>query len=295
MLLIKHRRHKSGHEFWVVPGGGRETDEREEDCVRREMKEETHLDVIVGRLLLDEQSESKTVYQRYRTYLCRAPQGEARPGCEPEPEVAARYGISEVRWFDLRYPERWDPSVNSDVITGRKMKRIRGVLGYDSAPCPPELTIRAYEPRDIQAVWDLHRRALEPTRALLRHGSWDDDLKDIPGVYTSDQGCFLVGLAGDDIVAMGALRRFEEGVGEIKRMRVHPRFQRRGYGRALLSLLEDAASRLGYHQTRLDTTTRQQAAQIFYEGDGYIPKGRHVVAGLDTIIYEKSLAAVRCD
>ena len=34
LLLIKHREHTSGHAYWVIPGGGREEGETEEECVR---------------------------------------------------------------------------------------------------------------------------------------------------------------------------------------------------------------------------------------------------------------------
>ena len=131
--------------------------------------------------------------------------------------------------------------------------------------------------------------APETNRCLLADGPWDDDLKNIAQVYAADKGCFLVGVVKDEIVAMAALRRWQEGVGEIKRMRIHPLLRRRGCGAALLSRLEEVASRLGYGRTRLDTATRQQAAQMLCESAGYMPTGHHVIEGLDTIVYEKSL------
>ena len=45
VLLIKILEHRSGREYWVLPGGGREAGESEEECVRREMKEETGLEL----------------------------------------------------------------------------------------------------------------------------------------------------------------------------------------------------------------------------------------------------------
>ncbi len=130
VLLIKHREHADGREYWVIPGGGREDRESEETCVRREMKEETHLDVSVERLLLDDTAAHSPVYQRAKTYLCRIGGGEAKPGYEPEPEVAQHYAITEVRWFDLRHPAEWDALLLSDHITFPLMQRIQGALGY---------------------------------------------------------------------------------------------------------------------------------------------------------------------
>src|SRR5437899_1383697 len=94
LLLIKHREHATGHSYWVIPGGGIEVGEAEEACVQREMHEETHLEVEVGRLLLDEPAAPGGVYQRRKTYLCRPISGEAQPGYEP---VADHLGGAQER------------------------------------------------------------------------------------------------------------------------------------------------------------------------------------------------------
>lgn len=130
ILLIKHREHKSGRSYWLLPGGGREGEESEEDCIRREMREETQLEVSVERLLLDERDHPMGAYLRLKTYLCHADDGIPKPGYEPELEAAQNYAIAEVRWFDLRSPERWDAEVKSDLITYPLLQRIRAVLGY---------------------------------------------------------------------------------------------------------------------------------------------------------------------
>jgi len=132
ILLIKHREHQSGRAYWVIPGGGREDGETEEACVQREMQEETGLNVTIERLLLDEPSNGKS-YERHKTYLCRAETGDAKPGYEPEPEVAAYYAIVEIGWFDLRTPEKWDAMAKADKITYPLLKQIQAALGYPVA------------------------------------------------------------------------------------------------------------------------------------------------------------------
>lgn len=130
ILLIKHRRHADGCEYWVIPGGGRDPGESEEGCVRREMREETHLDVRVERLLLDQPAHPDGVYQRYKTYLCVPIAGRAQPGYEPEPDAARAYAISEVAWFDLRDETAWEPLLRRDSITYPQVRCIREALGY---------------------------------------------------------------------------------------------------------------------------------------------------------------------
>lgn len=130
ILLIKHREHDSGHSYWILPGGGRESKESEEDCIRREMHEETHLSVRVERLLLDEMDYPMGTYKRLKTYLCYADNGIPKSGYEPEVEASQKYAIAEVRWFDLRNPNSWDGELKSDQITYPLLQRIRAVLGY---------------------------------------------------------------------------------------------------------------------------------------------------------------------
>lgn len=131
LLLIQHREHACGRSYWVIPGGGREQGESEEECVKREMQEETGLTVSVERILLDEAGQSPGVYQWYRTYLCQVVSGEAKPGYEPEEEASSWYAITQVRWFDLRDPASWVGELGQDKFTLPLVQHIRSVLGYE--------------------------------------------------------------------------------------------------------------------------------------------------------------------
>lgn len=51
VLLVEHRDPADGRIFWVPPGGGIEGDESIFDCARREVLEETSLDVAPGRVV----------------------------------------------------------------------------------------------------------------------------------------------------------------------------------------------------------------------------------------------------
>ncbi len=127
ILLIRQRERATARSYWLLPGGGRESHETEEACVRREMQEETGLDVSIGRLLLDETPIG--VYRRNMTYLCEVVSGNAEPGYEPEAD-AAWYDIVEVRWFDLQDSAAWDDCLRDDPIIFPLLQRIRAVLGY---------------------------------------------------------------------------------------------------------------------------------------------------------------------
>ena len=82
-------------------------------------------------------------------------------------------------------------------------------------------------------------------------------------------GACVVGYLGDDAVAVGAVKRLDEGIAEIKRMYVAPEGRSRGIARALLYALEGAARDLGYPRVRLDTGAGQPHAKALYLSAGY--------------------------
>jgi ribosomal protein S18 acetylase RimI-like enzyme len=151
------------------------------------------------------------------------------------------------------------------------------------------VAFRQYQPSDNEAVWELHISALQQAGAYLGSGPWDADLQHIERDYLSQQGEFLVGVEGDRLIAMGALRRTSPDRAEIKRMRVHPDYQSQGIGQRLLDLLEQRARSLGYAWLHLDTSVRQPAALHLYQKNGYRETHRKTIQGLELIYMEKAL------
>ncbi|WP_162924465.1 GNAT family N-acetyltransferase [Rubrobacter indicoceani] len=155
------------------------------------------------------------------------------------------------------------------------------------APC-----LRRYRPEDKEAVISLHFRALEEVGAYAEELAdyLDRDLDDVEGCYLSNGGEFLVGTLDGEVVAMGALRRVSDREAELKRMRVEPGCQRRGFGRMLLARLEERAAELGISTLELDTTAGQTGARRLYEGAGYVFAGTGVIGSFECLFYRKTLA-----
>jgi ribosomal protein S18 acetylase RimI-like enzyme len=150
--------------------------------------------------------------------------------------------------------------------------------------------VRRFEAGDAHAVRELHDLALTAAGAHLGRGPSDEDLDAVAATYLDDGGEFLVGLCDGRLVAIGALRHVTDAVGELKRMRVQPAFQRRGLARLMLARLEDRARELGYRKLRLDTTIIQTAAQRLYQSAGYREVGRGQLDGSEVVYFEKALA-----
>ncbi len=155
-------------------------------------------------------------------------------------------------------------------------------------PMADVLAIRRYRDEDHDAVWVLHHMA-EGTLTVydIPPAAADDphygDFHRIDEVYLRTGGEFFVGIHEGQVVAIGALQRTSAAHAEIKRMRVHRDYQRRGFGRAILAALERQAIQLGYTTLHLDTTADREPAQRLYLSAGYHEIGRSV----NLIFYEK--------
>ncbi|WP_375781065.1 GNAT family N-acetyltransferase [Bradyrhizobium sp. ma5] len=85
------------------------------------------------------------------------------------------------------------------------------------------------------------------------------------------------------------MKPLDHDVVELKRMRVHPSFQRRGLGTRILRELEARAVALEFKWIVLDTTMIQVGAQRLYESAGYVRRREGVLDGYAVIFYEKRL------
>ncbi|GCE29047.1 GNAT family N-acetyltransferase [Dictyobacter alpinus] len=151
-------------------------------------------------------------------------------------------------------------------------------------------TLRRYRPTDQGGVEYLHVHAIQQVGAYLGRGHWDDDVYAIEEAYLNNGGEFLIGELDGVFVAMGAFRRTSPESAEIKRMRIHPDYQGRGFGQLLLKELENRARAMGYKTLHLDTSVVQIAAQKLYQKNGFHEVGRDRYQNIEVILYEKALA-----
>jgi 8-oxo-dGTP diphosphatase len=94
-VLLVQRGNEPLRGYWSLPGGAVETGERLADALRREVREETGLEIeilqlfeVFERILPDESGAARHHYVLI-DYLCRAVAGTARPGDD----------AMDVRWI----------------------------------------------------------------------------------------------------------------------------------------------------------------------------------------------------
>jgi GNAT superfamily N-acetyltransferase len=147
-----------------------------------------------------------------------------------------------------------------------------------------------YSTVDHDHVWSVHLLCVSEAGVEPTHKHYDD-IFHIEEQYIKDGGEFLVGtnLEGH-ILTMGGLKRLDERTAEIKRLRVHPDHQKKGYGQTLLTKLEQHAHKLGFKHIYMDALANQHGAHKLFKNNGYAEKGPEVIEGFDVIVFEKSLA-----
>ena len=101
--------------------------------------------------------------------------------------------------------------------------------------------------------------------------SVDALVRALPGAYGPPRGDVLLWFLRDEIVACGALREVEPGVGELRRISVAPDYRGTEFGRPFVRALLARARELGYDRLRVDTLPTMRAAIEFYQEAGFTP------------------------
>lgn len=277
VLLVK-RGHPPCIDQWAFPGGKVRAGEPMPNAACRELVEEAGIQLNVEDLqplnLYQEpgrDSRGRFVSQLYVAVL-------------PDlPAVSAGSDATSARWWPLDRSELTTPATlafDHDTLL-RDLRRV-------SRPSTA-VHIRRIVSRDVPAVICLHHAALHAAGAHAGPGPWDEDLEDVLPVYVDSGGEFLVAELGALIVGMGALRRIDDQTAELKRMRVLPRWQGYGVGRAVAEALVASAEQLCFRRLILDTTASQVAAIGLYRSLGFSQTGTAVVAGMESMLFAMNL------
>jgi N-acetylglutamate synthase-like GNAT family acetyltransferase len=161
------------------------------------------------------------------------------------------------------------------------------------------LKIRRYQPEDNKVVKELHYAGIAQMVEMVPKAKQidippqdptmlDSDLDDIEDVYFN-HGDFIVGLEGDEIVAMGAFKQRTPECAEFKRLRIRPDCQRKGYGEVIMRKLIELAAEMGYKEGFLDTLATNFSAQRLFEKCGWVKSGGGKRGPFELLSYSRKL------
>ena len=97
----------------------------------------------------------------------------------------------------------------------------------------------------------------------------ETELDSLPGKFSPPEGCLLIAEVDGNPVGCVALRSFEPGICEMKRLFVKPECRSKGVGMALAKRVITEAQKRGYHKMLLDTGDFMVAAQKLYRSLGF--------------------------
>ena len=155
------------------------------------------------------------------------------------------------------------------------------------------LTLRPFRLADRDELLALNSYGLTAAGIKISDDYYEgEDFADLEKTYSVGAGgVMVVGETNGRIVAMGGIRRADETTCELLRMRVYPEHQGRGYGTAVLAVLEQEATRLGYRRIELLTGEEQHPAVEMYARHGYSVIGREMLIGIPSVRMAKDIGA----
>ena len=126
-------------------------------------------------------------------------------------------------------------------------------------------------PADLEAVAPLFQEYAASLSTDLAYQNFERELEELPGAYAPPDGeLFIARSETGDALGCVAFRLLKiEGVGEMKRLFLHPTARGLGLGRLLTQTVIDTAAERGCRELRLDTLPDMKTAIRLYEAMGF--------------------------
>ncbi len=125
-------------------------------------------------------------------------------------------------------------------------------------PKSSPVLIREAKADEMQVVRELFREYARSLELDLAFQDFDAELATLPGKYARPWGRLLLAVVGHEVVGCVALRPFDEGRCEMKRLYVRPTHRGMRIGEALIERFLDEARGIG-KGGELDTASGQRA------------------------------------
>jgi len=129
--------------------------------------------------------------------------------------------------------------------------------------------IEVHSGEHLRMVRRLFAEYADAIQVDLCFQGFDRELAELPGRYAAPEGLLLLALEGRTPAGCVALRKIGDGICEMKRLYVRPKFRRSGLGQKLAETVIGFARGAGYARMRLDTLASMKPAIALYESLGF--------------------------
>jgi len=99
--------------------------------------------------------------------------------------------------------------------------------------------------------------------------NFEKEVAELPGEYAPPEGRLIIALCDDEAIGCVALRKFANGICEMKRLYVRPPFRGKGIGRELVKIIIHEGKKIGYKKMLLDTVPSMKEAITLYQSIGF--------------------------
>lgn len=130
--------------------------------------------------------------------------------------------------------------------------------------------IHAKNPEDFAEAKQLIHEYASWLGIDLSFQNFDNEINDLETMYAEPDGGLLLAKIEGITAGVAGIRKFENKVGELKRMFVRDEFRNHGIGKMLLSASIELAKKLNYEVIKLDTADFMKAAIKLYKENGFV-------------------------
>ena len=125
---------------------------------------------------------------------------------------------------------------------------------------------------DIESARTLFREYETWLGMSLCFQGFEEEMANLPGKYAPPEGRLYLAFVDDELAGCIALRKFEDGICEMKRLYLRENARGQGLGNQLIEKLIDEARSIGYSKMRLDTYPPKMGKAVrLYESHSFYP------------------------
>lgn len=142
---------------------------------------------------------------------------------------------------------------------------------------------------NLQEIIYIDRESVEDFLDEIKDVYSQDDLYDIKSNYLDKDGLMVVGLIDSKIVAMCAYLPISNTSAGLYRLRVKKELRGNGYGKQILTYIEDQIKNKKFKQIEFSTAASRENTLHFYKKRGYSEISREMYGNIETVIFKKTL------